>query len=255
MPLQLHLLLSFARQEVESRSARNIVDEIEWQVNKLGVREISISDDNFTLDKKRAEDVCEMIIRRGIKVKIQLMNGIRADRVDKSLLKKMKQAGVWLIAVAPETGSEETLKKIKKGMTLNHPKNVVKWCKELGIATYAFFMIGFPWESEKDVRQTIEFAEKLDADFNQFSRVLPFEGTELAAMTGKIECTDKDTGLFYGNKKYKQQKLTDEQTGRLIREAYRRCYLNPRKMLRIFRILSLKNLYRLAKYAFKTGSM
>ena len=70
------------------RSARNIVDEIEWQVNKLGVREISISDDNFTLDKKRAEDVCEMIIRRGIKVKIQLMNGIRADRVDKSLLKK-----------------------------------------------------------------------------------------------------------------------------------------------------------------------
>ena len=167
----------------------------------------------------------------------------------------MKQAGVWLIAVAPETGSEETLKKIKKGMTLSHPKNVVKWCKELGIDTYAFFMVGFPWESEEDVRQTIKFAEELNADFNQFSRVLPFEGTELAKIIGTKCSIDKDAGLFYGQKKYKQQKLTDEQTGRLIREAYRRCYLNPRKMLRIFRILSLKNLYRLAKYAFKTGSM
>lgn len=238
-----------------TRSAKNIVDEIEWQVNKLGVKEISISDDNFTLDKKRAEEVCRLIIKRGIKVKIQLMNGIRADKVDKNLLEKMKRAGVWLIAVAPETGSEETLKKIKKGMTLSHPKNVVKWCKELGIATYAFFMVGFPWESEEDVRQTIKFAEELNADFNQFSRVLPFEGTELAKMIGAACVTDKDSGLFYGQKKYKQQKLTNEQTKKLIQEAYRRCYLKPEKIWKIFRLLPIKSLYLLARYAVITGSM
>lgn len=238
------------------RSAKNIVDEIEWQVNKLGVKEISISDDNFTLDRKRAEEVCDLIIKRDIKVKLQLMNGIRADRADKELLEKMKKAGVWLIAVAPETGSEETLKKIKKGMTLSHSKNVVNWCKELGIATYAFFMVGFPWESESDVKQTIRFAEELDADFNQFSRVLPFEGTELARIIGSTKCSiDKDAGLFYGLNKYKGQKLTDEQTKKLIQEAYRRCYLKPKKMWRIFRILSVRNLYRLAKYALVTGSI
>lgn len=237
------------------RSAKNIVDEIEWQVNKLGVREISLSDDNFTLDRKRAEEVCELIIKRKIKVKLQLMNGIRADRVDKVLLEKMKQAGVWLIAVAPETGSEDTLKKIRKGMTLNEPAMVVKWCKELGIATYAFFMIGFPWESENDVKKTIEYAEKLDADFNQFSRVLPFEGTELAKIIGSSTCADKDAGLFYGEKKYKEQRLSDEQTKKLIQEAYRKCYLKPKKMWRIFRILSIKSLFRLGRYAIVTGSI
>ncbi len=238
-----------------ARSAKNIVDEIEWQVNKLGVKEISISDDNFTLDRKRVEEVCDIIIKRKIKVKIQLMNGIRADKVDKELLKKMKKAGTWLIAVAPETGNEETLLKIKKGMSLECSKNVVKWCKELRISTYAFYMVGFPWETEKHINKTIDFAEKLDTDFTQFSRVLPFEGTELAKMLCAKTDTKNDIGLFYGNNKYSEQKLSDEQTKKLIQKAYKRCYFKPFKMLRILKILSLKNLYLLAKYAFKTESM
>lgn len=237
------------------RSAKNVVDEIEWQVKELGVKEIAISDDNFTLDRKRAEEILDLIIKRGIRVKMQVFNGIRADKVDKGLLKKMKEAGVWLIAVAPETGNEESLRRIKKGMTLEDTRKVVQWCKELGIATFGFFMIGFPWETKAHVRDTINFAEELDTDFVQFTRVLPFEGTELAEMLGAKTDLKREAGLFYGERKYKEQHLTNKKIKKLIQEAYRRCYLKPKKMWKILRLLSIRNLYTLAKYAFSSESM
>ena len=99
-----------------------------------------------------------MIIDRKIKVYLQLKNGIRADKVDRELLAKLKDAGLWFLSVAPESGSQETLDRIQKGFTLEKVKEVVAICKDLGITTCGMFILGFPWETEQDVQQTVLFA-------------------------------------------------------------------------------------------------
>lgn len=87
-----------------SRSPENVVDEIEYQVKEFGIKEICIFDDNFTMNVERAKKICRLIIDRKIKIILQFTNGIRVDRVDKELLQLLKDAGLWLVAVAPESG-------------------------------------------------------------------------------------------------------------------------------------------------------
>lgn len=241
------------------RSAKNVVDEIEWQV-KLGIKEIAINDDNFTLNEKRAEEICDMIIERGIKVKLQCMNGIRADRVSRELLVKMKKAGFWLVAVAPESGSQKTLELVKKKMSLETVKQVVGWCKEIGISTYSFFMIGFPWETREDIMKTINYAKDLDTDFTQFTRVSPIEGTELYEQMKEKNIAPEqgvsDEGFFFGGVKHQGfTNISPEEVSKLVKKAYRTTYLRPKKMWRILNLLSIKDIFDLAKYAIRTDSM
>ncbi|MCX6355723.1 MAG: radical SAM protein [Candidatus Aureabacteria bacterium] len=242
-----------------ARSVKNVVDEIEWQVHAFGVREICIYDDNFSMDVERAEAICDEIIERKIKVHLQLPNGIRVDRLTRAALRKLKAAGVWLVGVAPETGSRETLKKISKGFDLDKVSDVVRWCKEEGISTYSFFMIGFPWEEKTHIEDTIRFATGLDTELTQFSRVTAFPGTalyDILLREGAIRGTAlRDQGLFYGGTSHMVKGISDAELRRLITRAYRRAYLRPGKWLRLLRMLSLRDLWNLFVYSLTTGSI
>lgn len=237
-------------------SAEHIINEIEWQVNELGVKEICINDDNFTLNRQRAWDVCEGVIKRNIDVHIQLKNGIRVDKVDRELLEKLKEAGVWMLAVAPETGSNETLRKINKGFTLERVQQVVGWCKELDLTTYGLFMIGFPWETRQHIEKTISFAQKLDTDFCQFTRVYPMEGTPLyEEMNLRPTNEFGEDGFQHGTTKYNGMKLSEEEIAGLIKKAFRSVYFKPSRAIRVLKNLSLLDIYYLAKYAMISSSM
>ena len=124
----------FHDRRFRARSPENVVDEIEWQVKKYGVKEICIVDDNFTMDIKRAEKICDLIIEKEINVILQCWSGLRVDRVTKPLLEKMKKAGVWLVAIAPESGSQETLDKVKKNdMVATQDKELKNFLRGKGI--------------------------------------------------------------------------------------------------------------------------
>jgi radical SAM superfamily enzyme YgiQ (UPF0313 family) len=242
-----------------ARSAGNVVDEVQWQVEKFGVREICIYDDNFTMDMQRAEEICDGILRRGIRVHLQLTNGVRVDRLSEPLLKKLKAAGLWIIGLAPETGSEETLRRINKGFDLKRTLEVASWCRTLGIRTWSFFMIGFPWETEEDIEQTIRFAERLDTEFTQFTRVTPFPQTALYSMMQQEynmpSSPQGEIGLFYGGVPFKHKHLAPNVINKMIKRAYRRVYLKPRKMLRLLRTLRFRDLLALAFYSLRTGNV
>lgn len=250
----------YARDGVwRQRSVKNVVDEIEWQVRKLGVREIWIADDNFTLNRQRAWDIAEDIIKRKINVKMQLKNGIRVDKVDKELLAKLKEAGVWLVAVAPESGKQETLDRIQKGFTLERVKQAVKWCKELDIKTFSLFILGLPWETKEDVEQTIKFANELDTDFVQFARYTPIEGTPIydeVKMQGMLlENEFKDVGTHVDTLNYHPKLISRDDMAMIFKKAYRHYYLKPRRILNIMNMLSLRDIYYSAKFAFASNSM
>ncbi|MFH1182131.1 MAG: radical SAM protein [Candidatus Woesearchaeota archaeon] len=241
------------------RSAANVVDEIEWQVNKLGVRELWIADDNFTLNRQRAWDIAEDIIKRGIKVKMQCKNGIRVDKVDKELLLKLKEAGMWLVAVAPETGKQETLDRICKGFTLERVREVVKWCKEIKMQTFSLFIIGLPWETLDDIGQTIKFAMELDTDFVQYSRYTPIEGTPLYEEVKSggmlLENEYQDVGIHSGTLNYVPKLIDREEMRKVFKQAFRRFYLRPSKIINILKTLTPKDIYYNVKYSIEAGSM
>ncbi len=136
------------------------MDEIELLVKNYGMKEIHIIDDCFSLDKERAIAICDELIGRKIKIAIKLANGLRADTVSKALLEKLHAAGCYFLAYGIESGSQEMLNRIHKGITIEEIEQAVELTKEAEIITSGYFIIGLPGETVESARQTIEFAKK-----------------------------------------------------------------------------------------------
>jgi len=171
-----------------ARSPTNVVDEIEQLHDRYNIGFMVFVDDTFIVNKKRAIEICNQIIERGIDIKWECAG--RVNLVNKEILAKMKEAGCNTIYYGIESGSQEVLDYINKGITLEQAKNAIKITKKAGIGTSAFFMIGFPSETEEDVKKTIEFNKRLPLDeHDTFSILTPFPGTELYKIM-------KDEGLL-----------------------------------------------------------
>ncbi|KPK97369.1 MAG: hypothetical protein AMJ95_09455 [Omnitrophica WOR_2 bacterium SM23_72] len=241
-----------------ARSSENVVDEIEWHVKELGVKEICIQDDNFSLDINRAEQIFNLIMKRNIKVKLQFPNGLRVEFIEFDLLNKMFQTGVWLIGIAPETGSPELMKTIKKGMDLEKVAQVVRWCQKIGINTYANFMVGFPTETMQDLQKTSSFIKKLNPDFIQIARVIPIPATPLYEATVNDEIRSQfgqEDGNFFGIPKLVKSEIPKKEVARFIKKIHMTFYLNPVKIFGLMKILSLPRLIKLFVYSIITGNI
>lgn len=229
-----------------ARSPKNVVDEIEWQVSSLGVREIGITDDNFTLDRKRVIEVCDEIVKRKIDVKLQFSNGVRADFVDDEMMAKLKAAGFWVINFAPESGSEETIKRLKKGFKEGVFENAVRIAKKHGLATELFLIIGMPWETKEDYEKTLMVPYELDVDFVSISRYIPFPGTAL--QPNELSQEDKEKLLsdrLYNGEAYNKK----DEVAKIIRAFYRKWYGDPRRLMRTVKILNILSTDKLFNFA------
>lgn len=164
-------------QQFRARSAENVFSEIK-HFYELGYCTFDVNDDCFTLDKQRAEKICDLIINSKISIRFQLYNGIRVDTVDLKLLKKMRQAGCFFVSFGCESGCEKVLKSIKKNITLKQVHDAVNWANEAGIRNSVNFIIGHTRETYKDALETIKFADLLPADFVNFYNLVPYPGTE-----------------------------------------------------------------------------
>jgi magnesium-protoporphyrin IX monomethyl ester (oxidative) cyclase len=166
-----------------ARSPKNVVDEIETCVKKYGITEFHFEDENLTLNKKRTIEICNEIQKRNLDIRWQTPNGIRASVTDKEMLRNMKAAGCFHITVAPESGSKRVLNEIiKKNQDLNKVKDVVEYASAIGLRTAAYFVIGLPGETSKEVNKSIQFACKLariGLDEVAFSNFIPLPGSEL----------------------------------------------------------------------------
>jgi len=165
------------------RSPENVVDEIEQVVHTYRIKQIDFLDDNMTLNKKRMENICDLIVKRGLDIEWYTPNGIRADGLDKNLLKKMKASGCKKIRIAPESGVQRVVDQIiKKNQDLKKVENAVILSRKVGIKVGCFFIIGLIGETKEDILATIKYAYKLrqlGADSFYFSYATPLYGTEL----------------------------------------------------------------------------
>jgi len=158
------------------RSADNVFKEIKYW-HKKGYHTFDINDDCFTLDLKRAKDICDLIINHHLKIKFQLYNGIRVDRVDRELLFKLKQAGCFFIAYGCESGSQKVIDTIGKNIRLDQVRQTIDWTNTAGIKNAVNFIIGHQDESYADAKETLIFAQSLPTNFVNFYNLVPYPGT------------------------------------------------------------------------------
>ena len=159
-----------------ARSAENIADEFEYIQDELPeVKEIFIEDDTFTLNKKLVREFCEVIRKR--KIDITWSCNARAD-LDYETLREMKKAGCRLIIVGYESGSDEILKNIKKGVTTKQMKVFTKDAKKARLMVHGDFIFGLPGETKETADKTVKFIKELKPNLLQVAVATPIPGTE-----------------------------------------------------------------------------
>ncbi len=231
------------------RSAKNVVDEIEYLISHYGVDEIDFDDDTITVSKGHIESICNELISRNIKIKWECMG--RVDAVDEGTLALMKKAGCDVIFFGFESGSDKILKSIKKNVTKQQIVDAVKLTRKAGIWAAGSFVIGLPEEDRNTIKETINFAKKLGADYVGFDRAAPFPGTgfyETAQKEGllklrSIEELDGSFGAIADTRHMARQELDG-----WIRHAFISYYTSPIVLLRsIARANNAANIRRLSR--------
>ena len=156
------------------RSPELIMEEL-WQLKKLGINNIHMYADLFTVNRDQVVELCQRMIEENIN--IRWMCNSRVDFVDEEMLQLMGKAGCWLISWGIESGNEQILKHAHKGADPAKAERALRWAKKAGIKNWGYFIIGLPGETEETIVQTIEFSKKLPLDIALFHVAAPYPGT------------------------------------------------------------------------------
>ena len=156
------------------RSPKLIMEEL-WYLKKLGINNIHMYADLFTLNREQVMDLCQRMVDE--KLQIHWTCNSRVDYVDEEMLSMMGKAGCRLISWGIESGNEAILKRAHKGADPAKARRALSWAKKAGIMNWGYFIIGLPGETEETIRQSIEFAKKLPLDIALFHVAAPYPGT------------------------------------------------------------------------------
>jgi len=159
------------------RSPANIIAELRQVIEQYGIRNFYFIDDLFTVDLQRLSAVTEQLIAERLDIRWQCLG--RVDRVNAEILRKMYAAGCRRIHYGIESGNQEILQRIGKGIRLEQVQQAVRWAQEAGINVKGYFMLGLPGDTEETMQQTINLAMDLNLDEVMFSLTTPFPGTRL----------------------------------------------------------------------------
>ncbi len=216
-------------------SPERVVKEITFLVKEYGVREIRIDDDTFIIDVQRAIDICKLLVKE----KLDLVYSVqaRAHLMTDELAKWLKKSGCRMILFGVESGNEDILKKIKKNTTMDEIRHGVKIAQKHGIDVLNSVMLGFYWDTNETVEQTIQFAFELNAEFTQMSVPTPLPGTEYYKLLDDNNCFiskewHKHDSVHNANVKLPH--LDNKDLNKYLNEFYRRYYRRPRYLWLMF---------------------
>jgi len=163
------------KKKLRLRSIESMVEEITHLKDTYRVRYFKIMDDLFINNKESALRFCEAVTP----LKIRFTCGMRINIVDEEILKAMKRAGAVNVLYGVETGSKEIMKKIKKGASIEKIREVFALHKKVGSPATASVIVGHPYETEDDLKQTVQLIRDLDPFFVSVQYMTPYPGTEL----------------------------------------------------------------------------
>lgn len=209
---------------IRYRSAKNVVDELEDAMAKYKTNVVAFTDDEFTLGKRFVNEFLREIDQRGLDISFSC--GSRVDTIDKEMMLALQRHGCSALYFGVESGSQESINRIGKRITLDSAVKVFQWAREAKISHVGSFVVGFPWETVDDMKNTVKFAIRLKPTYAQFTVATPYPGTPLyaeAESEGLIEDRNWEhyTTLMAVMRGYK---FTKEQAQKALQWAYIRYY-------------------------------
>jgi hopanoid biosynthesis associated radical SAM protein HpnJ len=202
------------------------------------VQEFFFDDDTFTANLPRAREIAQKLKPLGLTWSCNSRANVNYETI-----KLMKDCGLRLYLVGYESGNQQILDRIKKGIQIEEAKQFTKNCKELGVVIHGTFILGLPVETKETIEQTIRYAMELDVFSIQVSLAAPYPGTELYEMArqngwfAKKDKTDivHDDGLQQSTLEYPD--LTKEEIFEAVDRFYRTYYLRPKPIMRIIKTM------------------
>lgn len=223
--------------KLRKRTAKNVVDEMEHCIEKYKVKEIMFYDDTFTFDKNNVKGICNEIINRGIDIAWEAPT--RIDCVNEEILKLMQKAGCIRLRYGVESGDPQILKLMNKKITLEQAEKIFKITKDIGIESFAYFIIGYATENEKTIRRTIDFAKKLDPDWAMFTVATPLPNTHLHDLSVENDLIDPlYWEKFTLGETNSRMPFLVENSDEWIKTAYKEFYLRPKFFIKKLRKLN-----------------
>ncbi len=163
-------------QQARWRSGESVAEEIS-QCKDLGINEMFFVDDTFYVKREKAMSIAQALIDRDIRMPWGAR--ARVNNLDREMLEKFKESGCQRLHIGVEAGTDRVLANIRKEITVEQAKRAFALCREVGINTMAYFIIGNPGETLDDVKVTIDLACELNPTLAQFSRMTPQPATAL----------------------------------------------------------------------------
>lgn len=221
------------------RSPQNVAEEMAY-MKKLfpQVREFFFDDDTFTANLPRAREIARKLAPLGLTWSCNSRANIDADTI-----RFFKDSGLRLFLVGYESGNDEILRRIKKGVTLDEMRRFTRACHQAGVVIHGTFILGLPVETRETIENTIRFAQELDVFSLQVSLAAPYPGTELFEMARqngwfvKKDKTDLLENDGFQQSALEYPELNKDEIFEAVDRFYRSYYLRPKPILRIIKTM------------------
>jgi anaerobic magnesium-protoporphyrin IX monomethyl ester cyclase len=209
-----------------SKSSQKMSAELEFAVERFGVRNVYFADLTFTLNKKLVSELCDFILDRGYRIHWACQT--RLDLVDENILRKMRRAGCRLIEFGIESGTEEIVRQTNKYIPAKTISEGLRLVRKLGIESVVFMMLGLPNESLEDMKKGSALVRKLNPTYATFNIALPYTETRNAALADPIG----EVGVYFPVQwgKYSFVILNRE-----LRRSLTNFFLRPRHISKVLR--------------------
>lgn len=220
-----------------SFSAKRIVAEMRDLIENFGAKDIAFVDSLFMSSEKRVNAIVEEITAQGVKTHWTCT--IRANIATREVMERMKQAGCWRVRIGVESGNERVLEFIQKKINLDQVRRTVTDAHELGLNPKAFFMIGHPTETAREIRDSIGFARSLPLTDITVQINTPLPGAPQSAFIEKYGAivTNNLEKYSFWEPVFIPHGMTREEMDRLYRLFYRSFYLRPSVILRHMKMI------------------
>lgn len=235
------------------RSAENVFQEIK-QINDTGAKSLDIYDETFTINHKRCVEILRLMKEEGINLDIRVRT--RVNIVNKELLQLFSKNNVKMVCYGVESGNQQILDNINKMITLPKIEKALKLTHRMGLETSAFYIIGLPGDTPKTIRDTINFAKKLDSTFPSFASLYPLPNTKIYAEASKWGELIGEWSVYKSAPYLRLPWMkSKEDLMNYLKLAYDEVIKNPRfitkAFLRCIKTRNWNNLSYMAKNAFK----
>ncbi len=223
--------------KIRKRSTEDVADEMKHLVEKYGIGEIHIEDDNHTLDRTHIESLCRELIERNWTIPWKFPNGIMVGTVDEPLLKLLKRAACYQISLGIETVNEETV--LGKQIPLARVPEITRYAREIGLQTVGLFVVGLPNETDRMIRRTIHHSVRMGLDLAHFGIYVPLPGSSWGTQFLPEKSRFRDINFFSATQRPRKEAKRIKKLQRLAVLSF---YLRPRSIFKILQLLKVRQI-------------